>query len=229
MWRQTMESEGRPGGGPAARTPTEARRSPSGTVAAWQGGRVTYDHVISDVVQVVEAVGAGIMIVGGAWVFVDYARSMVLTDSRARRLPAAPSAAGPGHPARSRGVDRRRHRTDHHRQSHRRERRRPRDDRRHPHRAQLLAGSGGRRGLALEPLAPDSDRGRAPTGRPGGDAPLTPSRRPRDRRGARVPFGPQTAAHGGRAGPAHFRSSRTTLSRCQKRTATAMTTSTAAT
>ncbi len=33
---------------------------------------MTYDHVISDVVKVVEAIGAAIMIVGGAWAFADY-------------------------------------------------------------------------------------------------------------------------------------------------------------
>jgi uncharacterized membrane protein len=38
---------------------------------------VDYDHVISDVVQVVEAIGAAIMIVGGAWAFADYAASML--------------------------------------------------------------------------------------------------------------------------------------------------------
>jgi len=43
---------------------------------------VTYDHVISDVVQVVEAVGAGIMIVGGAWAFVDYLLAMARPDRR---------------------------------------------------------------------------------------------------------------------------------------------------
>jgi uncharacterized membrane protein len=31
---------------------------------------MTYDHVISDIVKVVEAVGAGIMVVGGLWAFV---------------------------------------------------------------------------------------------------------------------------------------------------------------
>jgi uncharacterized membrane protein len=33
---------------------------------------VTYDHFISDIVQVVEATGAGIMIVGGLVAFVDF-------------------------------------------------------------------------------------------------------------------------------------------------------------
>ena len=45
-------------------------------------GMVTYDHVISDVVQVVEATGAAIMIVGGAWALFDYAISMVQPGSR---------------------------------------------------------------------------------------------------------------------------------------------------
>ncbi len=38
---------------------------------------MTYDHLISDVVQVVEGVGAAIMVVGGAWALVDYAGTMV--------------------------------------------------------------------------------------------------------------------------------------------------------
>jgi uncharacterized membrane protein len=36
-----------------------------------------YDHFISEVVRVIEAVGAGIMIVGGAVALVDYALSIV--------------------------------------------------------------------------------------------------------------------------------------------------------
>jgi uncharacterized membrane protein len=43
---------------------------------------MTYDHVISDVVQVVEATGAAIMVVGGAWALFDYAISMVQPGSR---------------------------------------------------------------------------------------------------------------------------------------------------
>lgn len=46
---------------------------------------MTYDHVISDVVQVVEAIGAGIMIVGGAWSFADY----LLSLTRPARRPDA--------------------------------------------------------------------------------------------------------------------------------------------
>jgi uncharacterized membrane protein len=38
---------------------------------------VTYDHVIADVVQVVEAAGGAIMIVGGSWALVEYARSLL--------------------------------------------------------------------------------------------------------------------------------------------------------
>jgi uncharacterized membrane protein len=45
-----------------------------GTVA-----RVSYEETISDVVKVVEAVGAGIMIVGGLGAFVLYARRALLT------------------------------------------------------------------------------------------------------------------------------------------------------
>ena len=44
---------------------------------------MTYDHIISDVVQAVEAVGAAIMVVGGAWALVDYAGSMVRSTAGA--------------------------------------------------------------------------------------------------------------------------------------------------
>jgi uncharacterized membrane protein len=40
---------------------------------------VSYEETISDVVRVVEAVGAGIMIVGGLGAFVVYARRALLT------------------------------------------------------------------------------------------------------------------------------------------------------
>ncbi len=43
---------------------------------------MTYDHAISDIVQAVEAVGAGIMIVGGAWALGDYLVTMVHPDGR---------------------------------------------------------------------------------------------------------------------------------------------------
>jgi uncharacterized membrane protein len=36
---------------------------------------VTYDRIVSDVVQAVEAVGAAIMIVGGSWALVAYVAS----------------------------------------------------------------------------------------------------------------------------------------------------------
>ena len=45
-------------------------------------GLVTYDQLISDVVRVVEAVGAAIMIVGGLWALVDWAVSVVRSGSR---------------------------------------------------------------------------------------------------------------------------------------------------
>jgi uncharacterized membrane protein len=47
-----------------------------GTVA-----RVSYEETISDVVRVVETVGAGIMIVGGLGAFVVYARRELLTGT----------------------------------------------------------------------------------------------------------------------------------------------------
>jgi uncharacterized membrane protein len=43
---------------------------------------VTYDHVIADVVQVVEAAGGAIMIVGGSWALVEYARSLLRPSAR---------------------------------------------------------------------------------------------------------------------------------------------------
>jgi uncharacterized membrane protein len=43
---------------------------------------VTYHQLVSDVAQVVEAIGATIMIVGGAWALIDYAISMVPSRSR---------------------------------------------------------------------------------------------------------------------------------------------------
>ena len=43
---------------------------------------MTYDQFISDVVQAVEAIGAGIMIVGGLWALIDYAVSVVRSDAR---------------------------------------------------------------------------------------------------------------------------------------------------
>jgi uncharacterized membrane protein len=35
-----------------------------------------YDHFISDVVRVIEAAGAAIMIIGGTWALIDYALSI---------------------------------------------------------------------------------------------------------------------------------------------------------
>lgn len=43
---------------------------------------MTYDHVISDLVRVVEAVGAAIMIVGGTWAFADYLLSLTRPGRR---------------------------------------------------------------------------------------------------------------------------------------------------
>jgi len=44
-------------------------------------GFVTYEKFISDAVKVVEATGAGIMIVGGSWAFVRYAVSTARRDA----------------------------------------------------------------------------------------------------------------------------------------------------
>ncbi|HZM56729.1 MAG TPA: DUF1622 domain-containing protein [Acidimicrobiales bacterium] len=43
---------------------------------------MTYDQFISDVVQAVEAIGAGIMIVGGLWALIDYAVSFMRSGTR---------------------------------------------------------------------------------------------------------------------------------------------------
>jgi uncharacterized membrane protein len=43
---------------------------------------VSYDHVITDVVKVVEAVGAAIMIIGGLAALLDYVVAVVRTDPR---------------------------------------------------------------------------------------------------------------------------------------------------
>jgi uncharacterized membrane protein len=45
-------------------------------------GRVTYDQFISDIVRVVEAAGAAIMIVGGLWAVAEYCNSLVRADTR---------------------------------------------------------------------------------------------------------------------------------------------------
>ena len=43
---------------------------------------MTYDHTVSDIVQIVEGIGAGIMIIGGAWAFGDSLRSVVHPEER---------------------------------------------------------------------------------------------------------------------------------------------------
>ena len=43
---------------------------------------MTYDHVVSDIVQIVEGIGAGIMIIGGAWAFGDSLRSAIHPEER---------------------------------------------------------------------------------------------------------------------------------------------------
>jgi hypothetical protein len=44
---------------------------------------VSFDRVVSDVVQTVEAVGVAIMIVGGSWALVDHVASMTRGSERA--------------------------------------------------------------------------------------------------------------------------------------------------
>jgi uncharacterized membrane protein len=43
---------------------------------------VSFDHIVSDVVQAVEAVGAAIMIVGGSWALIDYVASIAHGSGR---------------------------------------------------------------------------------------------------------------------------------------------------
>ena len=60
----------------------EVTRSPT---PRWHDGSVTYDQFISDVAKVIEAVGAGIMVLGGLLALWKYALSMLqLGDSRER-------------------------------------------------------------------------------------------------------------------------------------------------
>jgi uncharacterized membrane protein len=56
--------------------------SGTGTDPAWHGCLVSYEHVITDVVKVVEAVGAAIMIVGGLLALIDYVVALVRSDPR---------------------------------------------------------------------------------------------------------------------------------------------------
>ena len=48
---------------------------------------MTYDEFISDVVRVVEAIGAGIMVLGGLWVLVAYAVAVLRPETRAGAYP----------------------------------------------------------------------------------------------------------------------------------------------
>ena len=57
-------------------------RTPRFRPPPWHCGPVTYDEIISDVVKVVEASGAAIMIVGGGWALVDYVLSMARSVGR---------------------------------------------------------------------------------------------------------------------------------------------------
>lgn len=45
--------------------------------------RVSYEHAVSDVVRVVEAIGAGIMVAGGAWAFTRFALAAQRPETRA--------------------------------------------------------------------------------------------------------------------------------------------------
>ena len=47
------------------------RRCSADDRLSWHCDQVTYDQLISDIVKVVEAIGAAIMVVGGLWAFVD--------------------------------------------------------------------------------------------------------------------------------------------------------------
>jgi uncharacterized membrane protein len=44
---------------------------------------VSYEHAVSDVVKVVEGIGAGIMVVGGAWAFASFLGAARLPETRA--------------------------------------------------------------------------------------------------------------------------------------------------
>ena len=62
--KRSLTSKDRHGG--TARGPLHCSRSP------WHCNQVTYDQVISDIVKVVEAIGASIMVVGGLLAFIDW-------------------------------------------------------------------------------------------------------------------------------------------------------------
>ena len=48
----------------------------------WHCNQVTYDQLISDIVKVVEAIGAAIMIIGGLYAFVDCGLQALRAESR---------------------------------------------------------------------------------------------------------------------------------------------------
>lgn len=56
--------------------PLHCSRSP------WHCNQVTYDQVISDIVKVVEAIGASIMVVGGLLAFIDWGLHASRAESR---------------------------------------------------------------------------------------------------------------------------------------------------
>jgi uncharacterized membrane protein len=56
-------------------------------LATLERARVTYEETISDVVKVVEAVGAGIMVLGGLGVFVVFAWRVLRSDTRRGAYP----------------------------------------------------------------------------------------------------------------------------------------------
>ncbi len=43
---------------------------------------MAYDHIISDIVKVVEAIGAGIMVLGGLWALLAYVVGIIHSGSR---------------------------------------------------------------------------------------------------------------------------------------------------
>ncbi len=55
---------------------------------------MTYDEVVEDLVRLVEAVGAAIMVLGGLWTLVAYARAAVHPDQRSGAYQAARRSLG---------------------------------------------------------------------------------------------------------------------------------------
>ena len=114
---------------------------------------VTYREFFSHVVDVVEAVGATILVVGGLGAFARYGFE-TRRPARSRRLRGPAQEPRPSHPARPRSAHHRRHHPHDRGRPVRRERRGPGDHRADSSGPELLARGRDRRHVAVEPMAP---------------------------------------------------------------------------